>query len=388
MLVVCLSMFNLVDADEQRLKQATSHPFLLTRRAEDAAHPEDVVISDEELMGTRDAALLDDMKELQRAIDHMGQEYVDKVAQMLEDRWKEVQKYPEGGEDSNQLGTECSICFEPYEHEHAERVTECCHSYCATCMENLWNDAPRTSNLTEEQLEQNMRKCPLCREPISREKVFRASAFFNPEEQADIKPVVDGEASTSLGKRPVSPLVFKEYKLTMQSEDPEEDVKPALKKLAMSKGKGKATDYKEKVKAEETPDKKPEAINFDEIDITPSTKMRHLLAVIQEKLQDPTCKVVAYSQFTSFLDLCGAYLQANGVSALQYQGSMAAQARQQVLNSFNTPPDLEGGHNRVLLLSLKAGGVGLNLTVSNVVIALDLAWNAATGMSLFALNAN
>jgi hypothetical protein len=176
----------------------------LTRRAEDAAHPEDVVISDEELMGTRDAALLDDMKELQRALDHMGQEYVDKVAQMLEDRWKEVQKHPEGGEDSDQLGTECSICFEPYEHEHDERVTECCHSYCATCMESLWNDAPRTSDLTEAQLEKNMRQCPLCREPISRENVFRASAFFNPEEQADIKPQVDGEASISLGKRPVS----------------------------------------------------------------------------------------------------------------------------------------------------------------------------------------
>ena len=61
---------------------------------------------------------------------------------------------------------------------------------------------------------------------------------------------------------------------------------------------------------------------------------------------------------------------------------MAAQDRQKVLNSFNTPTDIEGGHNRVLLLSLKAGGVVLNLTVSNVVIALDLAWNAATGTSL------
>jgi DNA repair protein RAD5 len=141
----------------------------------------------------------------------------------------------------------------------------------------------------------------------------------------------------------------------------------------MAKGKGKATDYKEDVKP------KPEEINFDEIDITPSTKMRHLLAVIQEKLQDPSVKVVAYSQFTSFLDLCGAYLQANGISALQYQGSMAAGDRQKTLDKFNTPPDLEGGHHRVLLLSLKAGGVGLNLTVSNVVIALDLAWNAATG---------
>jgi len=147
----------------------------------------------------------------------------------------------------------------------------------------------------------------------------------------------------------------------------------------MSKGKGRASDFSQAV--EDKPKPKPEAINYDELDITPSTKMRHLLAVIQEKLQDPTVKVVAYSQFTSFLDLCGAYLSANGISALMYQGCMAAGERQETLNSFNTPPDLEGGHHRVLLLSLKAGGVGLNLTVSNTVIALDLAWNAATGMS-------
>jgi SNF2 family DNA or RNA helicase len=368
------------------LKQATSHPFLLTRRAEDAAHPEDVVISDEELLGTRDAALLDDMKELQRALDLMGQEYVDKVAQMLEDRWKEVQKHPDGAADSDQTGTECAICFEPYEHEHAERITECCHSYCATCMENLWNDEPRTSDLTDAQLEKNMRQCPLCREPITREKVFRASAFFNPEEQADIKPQVDGEASTSAvkanGKRAVSRFVCDQRRLTdIQSEDPDEDVKPALKKLTMSKGKGRASDFSQAV--EEKPKPKPADINYDELDITPSTKMRHLLAVIQEKLQDPSVKVVAYSQFTSFLDLCGAYLSANGISALMYQGSMAAGERQETLDSFNTPPDLPGGHHRVLLLSLKAGGVGLNLTVSNTVIALDLAWNAATGMSVF-----
>lgn len=147
----------------------------------------------------------------------------------------------------------------------------------------------------------------------------------------------------------------------------------------MSKGKGRASDFSQAV--EDKPKPKPEAINYDELDITPSTKMRHLFAVIQEKLQDPSVKVVAYSQFTSFLDLCGAYLSANGISALMYQGSMAARERQETLNSFNTPPDLEGGHHRVLLLSLKAGGVGLNLTVSNTVIALDLAWNAATGMS-------
>jgi hypothetical protein len=150
-------------------------------------------------MGTKDAALLDDMKELQRALDTMGQEYVDKVAQKLEERWRDVQKQEQRGEaDTQEFGLECAVCLEPYEHEHAERVTECCHSYCATCIEELWNDAPRTLDLTEAQQAKNMRQCPLCREPISREKVFRASAFFNPEEQEDIKPLVD-EAGPSTG---------------------------------------------------------------------------------------------------------------------------------------------------------------------------------------------
>lgn len=58
---------------------------------------------------------------------------------------------------------------------------------------------------------------------------------------------------------------------------------------------------------------------------------------------------------------------------------MGAAERQDVLNQFNKPTDQPGGEHRVLLLSLKAGGVGLNLTISNVVVALDLAWNAATG---------
>lgn len=188
--------------DSQRLKQATSHPYLLTRRAEDAAHPDDVVVSDQELMGTKDAALVDDMKELQRALDLLGQEYVDKVASKLEERWRDVQKQEQrqGEDDTKEFGLECAICLEPYEHEHAERVTECCHSFCAACIEELWNDASRALDLTEAQQNANMRQCPMCREPLSREKVFRASAFFNPEEQEDIKPVLDEEPGPSTGR--------------------------------------------------------------------------------------------------------------------------------------------------------------------------------------------
>lgn len=137
-------------------------------------------------------------------------------------------------------------------------------------------------------------------------------------------------------------------------------------------------------------------VDLEGLEIKPSTKMKRLLcvvaatircdslmirSVIEEKLQDPTCKIVAYSQFTSYLDLCGSFLRSRGISNMQYQGSLGAAERQQVLDRFNTPVNQPGGDCRVLLLSLKAGGVGLNLTVANVVVALDLAWNAATGTS-------
>lgn len=158
-------------------------------------------------MGTRDAALVDDMKELQRALDLLGQEYVTKVEQKLEERWKLVaSKAQDVKNDKDAVDdTECAICFEPFEHEHAERITQCLHSFCATCTEELFNAEPRTADLTEAQQAKGMRQCPMCREPIDREKIFRASAFFNPEEQADdVKPqfeIVDGKAV--LGKRSV-----------------------------------------------------------------------------------------------------------------------------------------------------------------------------------------
>lgn len=55
-----------------------------------------------------------------------------------------------------------------------------------------------------------------------------------------------------------------------QTQDDNEDTKPALKKLQTDKGKGKAVDKEDKK------DEKPVPVDIHSLDITPSTKMKRL----------------------------------------------------------------------------------------------------------------
>ena len=66
-----------------------------------------------------------------------------------------------------------------------------------------------------------------------------------------------------------------------------------------------------------------------------------------------------------------------GVASLSFVGSMKTPERDEAIAKFNKPA--EEGSPRIMFISLKCGGVGLNLTVASKVISLDLAWNAATG---------
>lgn len=146
-------------------------------------------------MGSRDAALVDDMAELKRALDLLGQDFIDKVTTKLQDRHRD---------DNDSSDVECAICFEPFEHEHDERVTECFHSFCKDCTEELFNSPVRTADLTEAQQADGMRQCPMCRAALSRKCTFRASAFFNPVAEAE---EADKGSPSFSGKRPVSPRV-------------------------------------------------------------------------------------------------------------------------------------------------------------------------------------
>jgi SNF2 family DNA or RNA helicase len=81
-------------------------------------------------------------------------------------------------------------------------------------------------------------------------------------------------------------------------------------------------------------------------------------------------RVLVFSQFTALLDLVEPLLQSREVGFLRLDGSTRDRAA--VVDNFqapNGPP--------VFLLSLKAGGAGLNLTAADTVIHLDPWWNPA-----------
>lgn len=81
-------------------------------------------------------------------------------------------------------------------------------------------------------------------------------------------------------------------------------------------------------------------------------------------------RTLVFSQFTSFLDLARARLSEAGVRTVTLDGS--TRKRDEVIERFRN------GEADVFLISLKAGGVGLNLTEADTVILLDPWWNPAS----------
>jgi hypothetical protein len=100
-----------------------------------------------------------------------------------------------------------------------------------------------------------------------------------------------------------------------------------------------------------------------------STKVQELLAALEEATAEGH-KSLVFSQWTSFLDLIEPHLAKSQIPALRLDGS--TRDRQGVVDRFQSssgPP--------VLLMSLKAGGTGLNLTAADHVFLMDLWWNPA-----------
>ncbi len=101
-----------------------------------------------------------------------------------------------------------------------------------------------------------------------------------------------------------------------------------------------------------------------------SVKLDELVREIEENTGDH--KVLVFSQFTSMLALIGEALQLKGVDYLYLDGGVAAAARKEAVEQFQTTE-----HMRVFLISLKAGGVGLTLTAADYVYLVDPWWNPA-----------
>ncbi|TDL29103.1 hypothetical protein BD410DRAFT_710839 [Rickenella mellea] len=88
--------------------------------------------------------------------------------------------------------------------------------------------------------------------------------------------------------------------------------------------------------------------------------------------EDATTKSLVFSQFVNFLDLIAFRLQRAGFTICRLEGTMTPQARDATIQYF-----MNNVNVTVFLVSLKAGGVALNLTEANRVYLMDSWWNPA-----------
>ncbi len=94
-------------------------------------------------------------------------------------------------------------------------------------------------------------------------------------------------------------------------------------------------------------------------------------ARLLEGLLENRHKVLVFSQFVDHLSLIRAHLERNGIHYQYLDGSTPMAARKQAVDAF------QAGEGDVFLISLKAGGVGINLTAADYVIHMDPWWNPA-----------
>ena len=103
----------------------------------------------------------------------------------------------------------------------------------------------------------------------------------------------------------------------------------------------------------------------------PSSKMRTFAATLDE-LRQGRHKVLVFSQFVRHLKLVEEHLAESAIPYQYLDGSTPTKARAERIAAF------QAGEGDAFLISLKAGGVGLNLTAADYVIHMDPWWNPAS----------
>ena len=102
----------------------------------------------------------------------------------------------------------------------------------------------------------------------------------------------------------------------------------------------------------------------------PSSKLAAFGEIVDDLL-DNKHKALVFSQFVDHLQLIKTYIEQRGIGYQYLDGSTPARERQQRVDAF------QRGEGDLFLISLKAGGVGLNLTAADYVIHMDPWWNPA-----------
>lgn len=100
-----------------------------------------------------------------------------------------------------------------------------------------------------------------------------------------------------------------------------------------------------------------------------SSKLNQCVELVSDAISSGH-KVLLFSQFTSMIDILKKELKKNDIKYMELTGKTKADKRLEMVSKFNKENDI-----KVFLISLKAGGTGLNLVGADIVIHFDPWWN-------------
>ncbi|KAF8512668.1 SNF2 family N-terminal domain-containing protein [Hysterangium stoloniferum] len=382
-----------------RLRQLCSHPCLIQEGGDAFIRP-----------GDGHAVKHEVQTELSRAVVLAGQKFVDDTKAKLKDIALRRMFEEKASADASVEEEDCPICFDAIT---TAVITRCGHSFCAGCI-NIVMQQPPVEDGNEPRYAMSQRPCPVCRTPVEKEMIFQRSVFepTDAELSEDITtPIIidvdedDGmpidsevlptkmlQYPTPIGKvkrkykqRSSKKLVqsdndgMSDFIVETDEDKEEQNTRRNLKRqlarnrkiVLDSDGDGSSDQEAELLPPKTDRNKKGKNVEC----FLPSTKMKEMMVLLKEWAAAEETK---NEKWTSCLDLIADYLDEHGFTFVRYQGDMSRQARDTAVKLF-----MSRGKARIMLMSLKCGGVGLNLTRANRVISIDLGWSFAVENQAF-----
>lgn len=245
-------------------------------------------------------------------------------------------------------GFECPVCL--------DRVTSgitilvpCGHYYCGECLVQ----AMETRGQHNE--EEGPSRCPQCRGPFEIQQCISLLHFTSVHGPPIVEKSPRDEVERELG-----------------NEDAKSSDSFGGSPMAQLEHKGKGVQKHANWAVNRTiSDRFSSKYKMQLSEFAPSAKIQMILSLLLDiRSNRPGEKTIVFSQFTSFLDLVEIPLSEYGIRFLRYDGSLAPEQRNNALVKFE-----EDGAYNVILVSLKAGNVGLNLTCANHVILSEPFYN-------------
>ena len=313
-----------------------------------------------------------------------------------------VARLKEQSNSNDDSALECPVCMDMT--ENATIFLPCGHNTCSECFARISDPAQAIANGDE--LRNGEAKCPNCRGKITPSRIIDHSTFKKvhmpqpgnlvagtlEDSQANIETTDDSDSETddesdedvdSRGN--LKSFIVADDAADDETEDDNDGTAQRRpEKIGKKMRKGKAKELKPpkktlaQLKKESRSNAKARRRYIKRLERQWETsakieKTMEILREIQEHKDEDTkqChKTIIFSQFTSLLDLVEVPISREGWLYKRYDGSMNANQRNEAVLDFTDKRDV-----KIMLISLKAGNAGLNLTAASQVIILDPFWN-------------